>query len=640
MRNFTIWMNLFWLPMLVAQNPLEHSICKPNKWGNAGLVRRMNTETTYNFDIGYHRCEFTVFPRSNADIQGSVMSRVKVSKNTDTLYMDMRRELILDSVKHAGNTLSYRHIGDRVWLINSQGWAAGQIDSFTLYYHGTPNGTGNRYFSRDKHQTDWIISSLSQPYGAYYWWPCKQTLTDKIDSIDIHINTHRGMLAASQGLLIDSAVINPLVVKYHWQHRYPIATYLVSIAVSNYKELKSYYKTNLHSDSMLFLNYIFPQSVPDAEQNLDTTYAIFKGFEKAYGAYPFWKEKYGHAQFMQGGGMEHQTMSSMSSFNTDLVAHELAHMWWGDAVTCTSWEDLWLNEGFATYSTCLCRELLIDSATFREIKWWLRLMSTVPSSGSVLASDTGNVSALFNQTLRYNRGGFLLHMVRRKMGDSAFFAGLKTYVTQSKMAYGFSSTVLFKEWMEASCNCSLDTLFNDFYYNQGIPLMYINWEQNGLELKVKVKQVPSVSGAKFFHIPIPLTIITEDGTKKYVTEYPMTHEAEYTYKVPYQVKEIIFDEAINILAIDTTKGINFNLEKKELVVWPNPAGNILNVLDDKHNNEPIIIMDIKGAKVMEIESKNWLDRVIELDIRNLRAGTYVLLLKNSKRSSTFVKVKS
>ena len=143
-----------------------------------------------------------------------------------------------------------------------------------------------------------------------------------------------------------------------WQHRYPIATYLVAIAVTNYSMYTQYAPLVGRSKPLPVVNYVFPQFRTDAERETRDVLPMIRLFDSLFVPYPFEKEKYGHAQFTWGGGMEHQTMSFMVNFSYDLMAHELAHQWFGDMVTCGTWQDLWLNEGFATYLTVMTTEYL------------------------------------------------------------------------------------------------------------------------------------------------------------------------------------------------------------------------------------------------------------------------------------------
>ena len=329
-------------------------------------------------------------------------------------------------------------------------------------------------------------------------------------------------------------------------------------------------------------------------------------------------------------------MSFMGSFHSDLIAHELAHQWFGDATTCGSWEDLWLNEGFATYATVLSREFLQDSAAFREIKWWFRFMGMTPNTGTVKAQDTVNVRNLFQQYLRYNKAGFVLHMIRRKIGDSLFFKNVRNYLNNPKYKYSFARTKDFKEAISQGYSGSLDTLFTEFYHGDGYPVLNINWQQKASQFTVEINQTPvTQSSYPFFHTPVPLTLIRNDGKRIYRTVYPQKPNASYSFQVKGQIDSVVFDEDINVLASDTVRGVNYNLSGDELILWPNPASDVLYVSGNKTSTEIVDIVDISGKMILKNIEASETEGIIKIDVSKLSSGLYLLLLKNQEKSLKF-----
>jgi aminopeptidase N len=219
-----------------------------------------------------------------------------------------------------------------------------------------------------------------------------------------------------------------------------VVTYLVAIAVTNYVEFTDYAHFDGRSDSLPVLNYVFPQFEASSRSEVKDILPMLRLMDSLFIPYPFEKEKYGHAQFTWGGGMEHQTMSFMVNFSFDLMAHEVAHQWFGDMVTCGSWNDLWLNEGYATYLTAVCHEYLRGKEDFKFQMRAMRNNITAKDDGSVKPSDTSQVNVLFNGRLTYRKGAWLLHMLRNELGDSLFFEGCRTFLTGGDRAFAFSTT--------------------------------------------------------------------------------------------------------------------------------------------------------------------------------------------------------
>jgi aminopeptidase N len=281
---------------------------------------------------------------------------------------------------------------------------------------------------------------------------------------------------AGNGLLVDS--INMIdSTKYHWKHRYPIPAYLVAFAIANYK---SYSDIVYPPDDtpIEVLNYVYPCDSATVAQQTPNMTPMFLYFIEKFGAYPYKKEKYGHAQCGFGGGMEHSTMSFMGGFSRLLLAHELAHQWFGDKITCGSWQDIWLNEGFATYLEGLTCEKGWGDQSW--INWKTSKINNVTSnnSGSTYVTDTVNVGNIFNGRLVYNKGALILHMLRWKLGDSLFFKSIRNYINDPALSYGFARTNNLKTVLNATTGIDMTEFFNDWLYSQGWPNYNITWSKD------------------------------------------------------------------------------------------------------------------------------------------------------------------
>ena len=198
--------------------------------------------------------------------------------------------------------------------------------------------------------------SLSEPYGSRDWWPCKNGLDDKADSIDVFITNPIAYKAASNGILqSETPVSGGTKLLTHWKHRYPIATYLICFAVTNYSVFNR--SVNLSTGVLPMQTFCYPEDSTSFSNGTINTLNAMQLFDTLfYLPYPFMNEKYGHVQFGWGGGMEHQTSTFVVSIDESLCAHELAHQWFGDKITCGSWKDIWLNEGFATHLASMYME--------------------------------------------------------------------------------------------------------------------------------------------------------------------------------------------------------------------------------------------------------------------------------------------
>lgn len=269
-----------------------------------------------NYNIVYHRCYWEIDPAINY-IKGNVRTHFKpLVANFSSLEFDLSTALTVDSVKYHATLVTFTHTTGNILKVSlPQSVPVSTLDSVTVFYKGTPPNTGFGSFIKSSHGGTPIIWTLSEPYGAKDWWPCKQNLSDKIDSIDIIVKTPSTYRAGSNGKLISEAIVGSDKY-YFWKSRYPIATYLVAIAVTNYAYYSHY--VPLQNGSLEVLNYVYPENLSAAQAQTQDIVNIIKLYDSLTIDYPFASEKYGHAQFGWGGGMEHQTMSFMGGFNYSL----------------------------------------------------------------------------------------------------------------------------------------------------------------------------------------------------------------------------------------------------------------------------------------------------------------------------------
>jgi aminopeptidase N len=588
------------------------------------IRKRSGAVVFHGYDVKYHRCHWKLNPKVGSNIYGAVLFDFFVDANSDSLAFDLVEKLQVDSVKQGVNHLNWERKGDRVLVYNAKGWKGGTRDSFEVFYGGNPIGvTGNNgAYSYEFHATGPIISTLSQPYGAPYWWPCKQTLNDKIDSIDIIVDTDKDFKVGTNGLLLSTTPLNATEHRVHWKHRYPVVTYLIAIAVSNYEESLDHVYFHNRPDSLPVLNYVFPQFLSTASQEAKGVLPMLRLYDSLFIPYPFPSEKYGHAQFTWGGGMEHQTMSFMVNFSYDLMAHEVAHQWFGDMVTCGSWNDLWLNEGFATYLTALAYEFLKSKEEFRFQMRIMRNNITQNDNGAVKPSDTSRVNVLFNGRLTYRKGAWLLHMLRHQVGDSMFFEGCRQFLTGGNRAYGFSTTDEFRQVMEAVSGQDLKWFITQWYEGQGHPELKMNWQQRGNTVMFSVQQTPSNPTVPFWRIPIPVEFQNSEGKSERKVFYPDSLSKNYTFSLPFAADTAIFDPEVSVLAKFSIGGMNLDaIQQEDIVLQPNPGVDFWNLYARNPVIQRVEVYNAVGQRVWVQHLDSALS--VRIDTRFWPSGTYI-----------------
>jgi aminopeptidase N len=597
--------------------------------------KSINTEFTDDYDLKYHRLSWIIDPSLNY-IEGSITSYFVALSDLDEIYFDLADGFTIDSVIFQTNSQINLLENNLLHITLDNPVSSGSLDSLTVYYRGVPSGGGFGSFVQDTHgaNNDPIIWTLSEPYGAMDWWPCKQDLTDKIDSIDVYVLTNSDYRAASNGVLA-SETIDGENTLFYWKHRYPIPAYLIAIAVTNY----SYYSDWVempNGDQLEILNYVFPENLSSAQYQTPDIIEIMEFYNEQFEPYPYADEKYGHAQFGWGGGMEHTTMSFMVNFSYSLMAHELAHQWFGDKVTCGSWEDIWLNEGFATYLTALNFQAQGDLVSWDSWKATTIDYVTSQPGGSVWVDDTTSVSRIFNGRLSYRKGGFLLHMLRWEMGDEAFYLGLQNYLDDEDLSYGYARTSDLQAHLEATSGLDLNEFFNDWFFNQGYPSHSIYWSQVGDQVFVQVHQEQSHSSVDFFELTLPLRFLGA-GQDSIVT-FPLTeNDQTFNFTLDYTIQNIEYDPDKWILSANNeiTLGIDEMDFENGLSIYPNPANDQLTIFfkETVKTDQNYKIFDISGKLVMEGTLAR--QQKITLNIQELQKGYYVLSIVNKDSQANF-----
>ncbi len=480
----------------VGQVPIDSSRFHSGNVLNIGSAQFFQSALMNKYNVKYMKLDFEVVP-NNKFITGNCLYTVTTVQLLDTFAIEFKQSMTLDSVKINNAKVSFIRSADHIYVPINPVVPSGTSMTIYFFYAGTPsNGI---FIGPETNIGLNYTANVSESFQAREWFPAKQLLNDKIDSADIWITTTNPNLAGSNGVL--KAIVDKPGNKrqFQWSTRYPMSYYLPCFSVANYIDYRNYAKpASMLGDSILIQNYVVnnTQYFNDVKVLIDKTPKFVEKMSELIGLYPFAKEKYGHLHASIGGGMEHQTMSTMQNFNEFLVAHELAHQWFGDNVTCATWNDIWLNEGFATYLNILMMEKLPSlypitvAAELDAVH--NHIMSLPGGSVYVPLADSYNEGRIFDGRLSYNKGGSVLHNLRFEMqSDSLFFKTLQTYQTRYKDT--FATTANFKQIAEQISGKNLTDFFNQWIYGEGFPTYSITYSKQGDDtLVLNVNQSTSV----------------------------------------------------------------------------------------------------------------------------------------------------
>jgi aminopeptidase N len=526
-------------------------------------------------DITYYGLDLKVTYSPNY-ISGNVTIGVKSDTSSlNMCFLDLRSFLIVDSVLLNGTTAQYTHLNNKINITLDHTYTQGEPFTLKVYYRGVPDGTGFGGFFFGTHQGTPVIGSLSESYSGPYWWPQKDTPGDKADSSDVWITVANNLVPVSNGSL-ESIVNNGNGTHtYHWKNHYTIANYLISLAITNYTQYDTYYHYG-QSDSMVIMNFIYPENFNYVKPFVDETDEMIEVFAQRYGEYPFIQEKYGHAEFQWGGAMEHQTCTSMGFWGSGVISHELAHQWYGDMITCADWHNIWLNEGFATYSEAVYIEARDGKAAYNT-QIIGDMNAARNAQGTLWVQNIEDEWEIFNGNRTYAKGGCVLHMLRGVVGDSTFFDIMRAYSSDPSVFYGVATTEDFQAIAESVYGQSLDYFFQEWVYGENEPTYSVGWSKsfvsgNTYEVSLNINQAVNFNPS-FYTMPVQIRINTTLGDTT-VTLFNNAQTQNFQFQVVGNPGSIVFDPGNWILKNNTIitevedidQPFSYSLEQN----YPNP----------------------------------------------------------------------
>jgi aminopeptidase N len=420
--------------------------------------------------------------------------------------------------------------------------------------------------------------------------------------VGLHVTVPDTLIVASNGVLEDELNLPDGRKTYVWHEKYPIATYLVSLAISNYEVFSDYFRHGA-GDSMEVAYFVYPEHVDTARVSFAVTVPMIEFFSTVFGPYPFIDEKYGMAEFgWWSGAMEHQTCTSMGSRFLSrsrvfdwVVAHELSHQWWGDSVTPEEWADVWLNEGFATYSEALWVEHESGSEAYRE-----DVARRVLSKG--FRGALYDPEDLFGPTV-YFKGAWVLHMLRRVMGDELFFDALRAYASDDAHRYKNATTADFQRVCEDYYGEALDWFFDEWVYGEGEPQYAYYWAKQGRKGATTVDlTLRQLQSGQVFTMPIDLrfSLMSSDSTvtDTTVTVWNSTSLEHYRFEFAGSVTSLEIDPDVWILRSVEQRP----LEAATLLVNPNPFNATTHIAFELGSGGlvEVVIYDVTGGRVRSL----------------------------------------
>jgi aminopeptidase N len=541
----------------------EHQWLEKNLHTNERLPSELSPNAIAanpTLNVRHYKLQIGLTPEP-ANIIGSVLISAEALSTTPSIVIDAFSNLTIDAVKVNGQSRPFRRNSENIVVDFAGAMPAAEVFTVEVSYHGTPVAAGalNAGMRINNRAVNGfpVISTLSEPYGGPSWWPSIDDPNDKA-TVEIEATVPENYVVAANGTLVKIEPRDNQTKTYFYREDYLIAPYLVSIAATNYAKFEDVYTALDGVTKMPLVFYAYPEHLEKAQQKFAVTRRAMEIYASLFGEYPFLNEKYGMAEFQWSASMEHQTMTSLServvsSENSGYgtIVHELAHQWWGDLVTMSSWQDIWLNEGFATYSEVLFYERFYNlqagelmSQSYDDKQVYGRM------GGTVTAENAGNP---FDDTgAVYTKGAWVLHMLRRLLGDEKFFNMLKQYA--GRHGFANASTKDFQNACETAYGGPLDWFFQQWVYAQGRPVYKISSEITALGggnfnifLSIKQTQAHTIPGrpgdaALVYTMPMDVTIHYADGTSETRVIQNNLRKQKYNLTVSKTPTGIVLDE--------------------------------------------------------------------------------------------------
>lgn len=581
--------------------------------------------------------------RTGTYVRGNVQISAKVNGSIlDIFAFELHPNLTIDSIRINGQLSSFSRMNEEVKTNVSPALPQNSNVIAQIFYKGQPP-TGSNFSDSELgifnttsgnfgNQVTW---TLSQPYGAFSWFPCKQVLSDKADQVKVWVTTDASNKVGSNGLLKNTVVLPGGKVRYEWESNYPIAYYLISVAVGKYVEYNLNALPKGAQQPILIQNYIYdnPAALSTYKSEIDKTVPLIEHFSELFGLYPFKDEKYGHSMAAFQGGMEHQTMTTQGFFDLWLTAHELGHQWFGNLVTCKSWQDVWLNEGFASYTEYLAYEKL--DPTQKDI--WIRTNQNnvmTQNGGTVFVNDTTSVRRIFDTRLSYDKAACVIHTLRFLVNnDGLFYQSLRNFL--QSYAFQTANTADFQKTLEQTTGKNFQTFFSQWIFGQGFPNYTVRWNQVGNQLLIENKQagsVPSVTPLFTNDIEYKVTFFSGLSTifrlkQENLQETHILQVTEPVSSIEVDPNHWLIDKST--VQRDLNLGLALALEKISPLArpfYPNPTKDFL-FLELETLPARIEIFQAGGKMILSKDAEH---QNLKLDLGHLPAGVYFIRVEGNQ----------
>jgi aminopeptidase N len=585
-----------WSQLILSERPARWAVIEKKEPARYMKESLNENPLLDGYDVKFYGLDVEMDNRSDL-IKGNTTILVQVQENSlSTLVFELINSLDVERVLVDGEEHSFTHEDHEITIPLASARSPGELMTAQVFYGGQ-TGEGMVMEVDDEWNVP-VTFTHSEPFYSKDWFPCKENLGDKADSVHVFITTDYPLKGVSQGILTGTTYYPNGKVRYEWKSNYPVAFYLISMAVADYTEYSIESRPPGIADPILIQNFVYnvPGCLETYRDQIHATSAIMELYCELFGPYPFREEKYGHYLWPWGGGMEHQTMTGMGNFEFYLVAHELGHSWFGNYVTCATWQDIWINEGFATYAGYLATEFLGPEFADGEREYRFGRALLEPD-GSVYVPDSmaNNDSRIFSGNLSYNKGMAMIHMMRFELqDDETFFEILRNFV--ALYADGVATGMDFKAVLEENTGQDFTDFFDQWYFGAGYPIYEVSWDQQDGFLNLHSTQTTSSDITTLFKMTMEYRIDYAGGDTL-VRVFHDENQETYQFPFSHQVNSITIDPGDQVL--NKVAGTGEAARKKGadplFSIYPNPTRGMITFRSGAEKAEDVTVDIYSGT---------------------------------------------
>lgn len=635
------------LSLTASSQEIEHTCSEAKIHAKHNGVKTLTSQEEVKanaYNVHFYSLDLNMTNQSTL-LSGTAEIHGTLVQNLDTILLELFPSQVITELRLNGVSSSYSRVNSLLKIGINQ--AVGSSFIISVDYNGTPptsvqnpfggSGVSNATVSAIGNKVTWTVSC---PFLAHEWFPCKQILRDKADSSAVRITVPNGLIATSNGVLQQTENLGNGFTRFTWKNHHPILYYLICATIAPYTEYVNYaYPINLPGDSIMVQNFIYGNSsgLSQAEAQCDLLPSFIELYSEKFGLYPFSDEKYGISIAPLSGGMEHQTMTTVGVMEKKINTHELCHQWWGDYVGIASFSDVWLSEGFATYGELVMLENFYPTETVSLVNAWHSSVLTAVG-GSVWHTDTLNIARIYNSRLTYKKGGAIIHTLRHIINnDSLFYASLRSFLN----AYGDSVAVGLdlKAHLEAATGIDLTPFFEQWYFGEGYPTISARWNSIGNDVLLEINHTTSMpASVPFFSIPLELRF-NRNGLPDTIVRVEISDNSDQFYLSglgtvtnlnAVDPNNWIINKNGTIIQDPTFTASTENITTSDgLLIYPNPSAGEINISWDEEVFA-LRIMDSKGQIVQIIDQP----MVTPIRIEGLKSGMYILEITSKNATRT------